>query len=171
MIGRAASWAAALALAGPAAAQVLPEAAPLLLRQGTPVAVVTDAPLTSKRTRQGQRFGLTVSEEVRVEGMLVIPKGARAVGEIARVVPKGMVGKPGKIEVRVMFVEVAGQRIRLDGRARDKGESGAAPVLLATPLVGFSAAFFTGKNAVIPAGTRIDAFVYQDVPLVRASAP
>jgi hypothetical protein len=127
-------------------------------------------PLSSKRARQGQRFGLEVSEDVRVDGMLVIPRGARGVGEVSRVVTKGVMGKPGKIEVRALFVEVGGARIRLDGKAADKGESGAAPVLLTAPLVGLSAAFFTGKSAVLPAGSAIQGFVFQDLPLVRPAS-
>jgi hypothetical protein len=162
--------AAALLAATPlgVSAQPAPPAAELVLRQGTRVPMQTLQPLSSKRARQGQRFDLEVSEEVRVDGLLVIPKGARGVGEVSRVVIKGMMGKPGKIEVRVLYVEVGGRRIRLDGKAEDKGASGAAPVILATPLVGIvNAAFFTGKSAVIPAGSAIDGFVYQDLRLVR----
>ena len=153
--------AAALLAAAPAAAQ------DLVLRHGTRVPMKTLEPLSSKRARQGQRFGLEVSEDIRVDGMLVIPRGARGVGEVSRVVVKGVMGKPGKLDVRVMFVEVGGTRIRLDGKARDRGQSGAAPVALAAPLIGVSAGLFTGTSAVIPAGSPIDGFVYQDVPLVR----
>jgi hypothetical protein len=161
--------AAALLAAAPAGAvaQMAPAA---VLRQGTPVALQTLAPLSSRRARQGQRFDLEVMDEVRVDGMLVIPRGARGVGEVSRVVTKGMMGKAGKIEVRVLFVEVAGRRIRLDGTASDKGASGAAPVVLAAPLIGVSAAFFTGKSAVLPAGSSIQGFVFADLPLVRQAA-
>lgn len=160
---------AAILLAGaPLGAAAQPAPAPVL-RQGTAVPMKTLAPLSSRRARQGQRLELEVSDEVRVDGMLVIPKGARGVGEVSLVVAKGVMGKPGKLEIRVLFVEVGGARIRLDGKARDKGASGAAPVALAAPLIGVSAAFFTGKNAVIPAGSAIDGIVYQDVPLVRAA--
>jgi hypothetical protein len=166
MNGGRALLAAALLIGAPvgASAQVAPAS---VLRQGTPVPMKTVAPLSSKRARQGQRFDLEVTDEVRVDGMLVIPKGAHGIGEVSRVVTKGVMGKPGKLEVRVLFVEVAGTRIRLDGKARDKGASGAAPVVLAAPLIGLNAAFFTGKNAVLPAGSSIEGVVFQDMPLVR----
>ena len=169
MSGRRALLAAALIAAAPfaVAAQVAPGP---VLRQGTPVPMTTLAPLSSRRARQGQRFNLEVMDDVRVDGLLVIPKGARGIGEVSRVVTKGMMGKPGKIEVRVLYVEVGGSRIRLDGKARDKGASGAAPVVLAAPLIGLSAAFFTGKSAVLPAGSAIEGIVFQDVPLVRPAA-
>lgn len=161
---------AAILLAGaPLGAAAEPAPAPVL-RRGTAVPMKTLQPLSSKRARQGQRFDLQVSDDVRVEGMLVIPKGARGVGEVSRVVTKGMMGKRGKLDVRVLFVEVGGTRIRLDGSARESGESGAAPVALAAPLIGVSAGFFTGTSAVIPAGSPIDGYVYQDVPLARPEA-
>ena len=164
MNGRGALLAAALLAGTPLAVAAQPAA---VLRYGTRVPMKTVEPLSSKRVQQGQRFDLEVSDEVRVDGMLVIPKGARGVGEVSRVVTKGMMGKRGQLEVRVLFVEVGGTRIRLDGKARDSGKSGAAPVALAAPLIGVSAGFFTGTSAVIPAGSPIDGYVYQDVQLVR----
>jgi hypothetical protein len=168
MNGGRALLAAALLAAAPVGAAAQPGPGPVLLK-GTPVAMKTLAPLSSKRARQGQRFDLEVSDEVRVDGLLVIPRGARGVGEVSRVVTKGMMGKPGKLEVRALFVEAGGARIRLDGMASDKGASGAAPVVLAAPLIGVSAAFFTGKSAVLPAGSTLEGFVFQDMPLVRPS--
>lgn len=172
MSGCRAALAAMLLAAAPAglAAQPVAAEAGFVLSLGTPVPMQTVQPLSSKRARQGQRFDLEVSEEVRVDGMLVIPKGARGVGEVSRVVEKGIMGKPGKLEVRVMYVEVGGTRIRLDGKATDKGSSGAAGVAIAAPLIGLTgAALVTGKSAVIPAGSAIQGFVYQDVPLARAA--
>jgi hypothetical protein len=159
---------AAALLAGATAGAWAQGAPAPVLRQGTPVPMKTLAPLSSKRARQGQRFDLEVVEDVRVDGMLVIPRGTHGVGEVSRVVTKGVMGKAGKIEVRVLYVEVGGARIRLDGTARDKGSSGAAPVLLAAPLIGLNAAFFSGKSAVLPAGSSIEGVVFQDVPLARA---
>ena len=144
MNGRSARLAAALLASAPFAAAALPapDGQALVLRHGTRVPMRTLEPLSSKRVHQGQRFDLEVSDEIRVNGMLVIPKGARGVGEISRVVAKGVMGKPGKLDVRIMFVEVGGTRIRLDGTARDRGQSGAAPVALAAPLIGVSAGLF-----------------------------
>lgn len=160
---RAAALGATFLLASAAAAQ-----APAVLAAGTPVALRTLQSMSSKDAIQGQRFPLEVTEDVLVQGALVIPKGARAVGEVSRVLEKGMFGKAGKLEVRILFVEVGGARIRLDGVVRDKGESGLGPVVLAAPLIGLSAGMFSGTHAMIPAGTLVTGHVYQDLPLVRA---
>jgi hypothetical protein len=154
--------AASILVAGPSGAQ-----APAMLSAGTPVMLRTVQPLSSRDAIQGQRFPLEVTEDVLVQGALVIPKGARGTGEVSRVVEKGMFGKSGKLEVRVLFVEAGGTRIRLDGEVRDKGKSNLGPVVLAAPLIGLSAAFVSGTHAIIPAGTLVTGRVFQDLPLVR----
>ena len=122
--------------------------------------------LSSKRAHQGQRVDLEVTEDILVDGQIVIRRGARAVGEVARVVEKGVLGKSGKLRIRAMFIDLGGSRIRLDGEARDRGKSGAAPVVGAAVLIGVSGAFISGTSAVLPAGSPIVGRVYQDVPLI-----
>lgn len=153
-----------------AAAPAVAAAPGPVLRAGTPVLMVTTSPISSRRARQGQRFDLAVAEDVLVDGMVVIPRGSRGVGDVARVVEKGMFGKAGKLEVRVLFVEVGGRRIRLDGRATDKGKSGLGPTAAAVVLVGVWGGFVTGKSAVIPAGSTLTGHVYEDLPLKRAGS-
>ncbi|MBV8686845.1 MAG: hypothetical protein JOZ90_10740 [Alphaproteobacteria bacterium] len=173
---RIAAAAAGLLLVAPAAAQPpevppppLPAPSGPVLKAGTRVPMRTREPLSSKTARQGQRFDLEVTEPVLVDGLVVVPLGARGVGEVRRVVEKGMFGKAGKIEVQLLFVEAGGTRIRLGGRAKDKGASGAAAVAIGLPLVGISSAFVSGTSARIPAGTPIDGYVYQDLPLRPAA--
>ena len=136
-----------------------------VLRAGTPVRLRVLERLSSKTAVQGKRFPVEVSEDVLVDGLLVIPKGTRGVGEVARVIEKGMFGKSGKLRIRALFVEVGGSRIRLDGETRDTGTPGTAPVVLAVPLIGVSAGFFTGTSAVIEPGTEFEGLVRDDLPL------
>ena len=179
-----AAIASAVAAAQPAAAQpeTPPAAAPpaalaspteteteteteAVLRAGTPVRLRVLERLSSRHAVQGKRFPVEVSEKVLVDGLTVIPEGARGVGEVARVIEKGMFGKSGKLRIRALFVEVAGHRIMLDGEARDTGEPGTAAVVLAAPLIGVSAGFFSGTSAVIEPGTEFEGFVRHSLPL------
>ena len=162
---RAAALASAIVIASASAAQT-----PAVLAAGTPVTLRTLQPLSSKDAIQGQRFPLEVTADVLVGGALVIPKGAQGVGEVSRVVEKGMFGKSGKLALRVQFVEVGGVRIRLDGEVRDKGKSNLGAVIVAAPLIGLAGGFVSGTHAVVPAGTPITGYVYRDLPLVRAGA-
>lgn len=137
------------------------------LRAGTSVPLKTLTELTTKgkKLRVGDRFNLEVSEPVMVDGVTVIPVGSPATGEITSVRNKGMWGKSGAIEVRMLYATVNGRQIRLSGATDDKGVTGTAGVVGAVVLLPVAGFFLTGTSAVIPAGSSITGFVQEDVPL------
>ncbi len=143
----------------------------LLLRAGTGISMETREPLSSRTARQGQRVALEVKDSVRVDGHVVIPRGTAAVGEVARVVHRGKFGKSGKLELRAMFIELGGRRIRLEGSTGDRGKSATAPVVAGVLLIGATASLITGKSAILPAGSPLSASVWQDVTLEVRLAP
>ena len=143
-----------------------------ILRAGTSVPMRTLAELTTKgkRLKVGHRFNLEVAEPVMVDGQVVIPAGSPGVGEVTHVRNKGMWGKSGGIEARVVYVRAGDRQIRLSGQMDDKGVTGTAGVVgavIAVPLAGF---FVTGTSAVIPAGSPVTAFTEEDVPVQFAAA-
>lgn len=142
------------------------------LRAGTSVPLKTLTELTTKgkKLRVGDRFNLEVSEPVMVGGVTVIPVGSPATGEITSVRNKGMWGKSGAIEVRMLYATVNGRQIRLSGATDDKGVTGTAGVVGAVVLLPIAGFFLTGTSAVIPAGSSITGFVQEDVPLSFAKA-
>ncbi len=97
-----------------------------VLRVGTEVPLRLSEELTTKgkTLRVGNRFHLQVSEPVVVNGVTVIPSGSQAVGEITDVRNKGMWGKSGKLNARVLYVIANGRQIRLTGGFDDKGTAG-----------------------------------------------
>ncbi len=148
-----------------------------MLRIGTEVPLRLSEQLTTKgkQLRVGQRFHLTTSEPVMVNGVNVIPIGSPAVGEITDVRNKGMWGKSGHLAAQVLYVTVNGRQIRLSGTFDDKGVAGGVGAALVSGIVFLPAGFFmTGTSAVVPAGSIIKAFTDEDVPLampVAAQAP
>ncbi|WP_430386699.1 hypothetical protein [Blastomonas fulva] len=142
------------------------------LSAGTSVPLKTLTELTTKgkKLRVGDRFNLEVSEPVMVNGGTVIPVGSPAIGEITSVRNKGMWGKSGAIEVRMLYATVNGRQIRLSGATDDKGVTGTAGVVGAVVLLPIAGFFLTGTSAVIPAGSSITGFVQEDVPLSFAKA-
>lgn len=142
------------------------------LRAGTSVPLKTLTELTTKgkKLRVGDRFNLEVAEPVMVEGVTVIPVGSPAIGEVTSVRNKGMWGKSGAIEVRMLYTTVNGRQIRLSGATDDKGVTGTAGVVGAVVLLPVAGFFLTGTSAVIPAGSSITGFVQEDVPLSFAKA-
>ena len=166
----------------PTAAIVAPEAGTTgRLLAGAEVRLVTRTELSSRTNTVGERFDLEVVEPVTLNGQVVIPVGSVATGEVTRVRKKGMWGRRGILETRIINVRVGDQLIQLGGAAGDRGRSGAggavAAVLLSplivAPFVGF---FITGTSAVLPAGTTTVAYTQEDVTVAftgptEASAP
>jgi len=159
------------------AAPVAPIAAPpttnAILRVGTevPLRLMEELTTKGKRLRVGHRFHLQTSEPVMVNGVVVIPAGSPAVGEITDVRNKGMWGKSGKLVARILYVTVNGRQIRLTGAFDDKGVAGGVAAVTVSALVFLPAGFFmTGTSAMVPAGTIIKAFVDEDVPLAMPAA-
>ncbi len=162
-------------------APVAPIAAPAttnaILRVGTeiPLRLVEELTTKGKKLRVGQRFHLETSEPVNVQGVMVIPVGSPAVGEITDVRNKGMWGKSGHLGARILYVTVNGRQIRLSGAFDDKGVAGGVGAALVSGIVFLPAGFFmTGTSALVPAGSIVKSFVDEDVPLampVAAQAP
>ena len=158
----------------PAPVAVAPVSVNAVLRTGTEVPLRLSEELTTqgKKLRVGQRFRMTVAEPVIVQGVTVIPVGSPAVGEITDVRNKGMWGKSGHLNARILHVTVDGRQIRLSGAFDDKGVTGTAGVVAAIAFVPVAGFFMTGTSAKVPMGAMVKGFVDEDVPLtVKAAAP
>ncbi len=122
-----------------------------------------------KAAKVGQRFMLEVAAPVEVNGVVVVPAGTPAWGEITEVRNKGMWGKSGKLNARLLYIRVNGRQIRLTGSFDDKGVTGTAGVIGAVALVPVVGFFVTGTSAVFPKGGEVGGFIDEDVPLAMAA--
>jgi hypothetical protein len=138
-----------------------------ILRAGTPVALKMSEGLTTKgkNLRVGQRFQMEVADAVTLNGEVIIPAGSPATGGVTEVRNKGMWGKSGAINARVLFVRVNGRQIRLTGQLDDKGITGTAGVVGAIAFVPVAGFLVTGTSAEIPMGAPVNAFVDEDVAI------
>lgn len=142
-----------------------------VLRAGTPVALRLMEEITTKKkaARVGQRFMMEVSEPVIVNGVTVLPSGTPAWGEITTVRNKGMWGKSGKLDARILYLRHNGRQIRLTGTFDDKGVTGTAGVVGAIALIPIAGFFVTGTSAVLPKGGNVGGFIDEDVVLAFAN--
>jgi hypothetical protein len=136
-----------------------------IMRAGTEVPLITREDLTTKhkKLRVGQRFQMEVASNVEANGIVVLPIGTPAIGEVTEVRNKGMWGKSGYINARVISLRLGDRTIRLSGTFDDKGVTGTAAVVGAVafvPVVGF---FTTGTSAQIPTGSPVKAFLDEDI--------
>jgi hypothetical protein len=136
-----------------------------IVRAGTEVPLVTREALTTKhdKVRVGQRFQMEVASNVEVNGIVVIPIGTPATGEITEVRNKGMWGKSGYINARVISLRMGDRLIRLTGNFDDKGVTGTAGVVGAVAFVPIAGFFMTGTSAQIPTGSPVKAFLDEDI--------
>lgn len=144
------------------------QATTLLTGTAIPLRTTTELTTKGKRLRVGDRFNLETTEAVTLNGVTVIPVGSLAVGEVTFIRNKGMFGKSGLIETRLLYVRANNRQIRITGRVEDKGAAngvGAGVATYATLVGGF---LVTGTSAVIPVGTPVTAYLEEDMPVVFA---
>jgi len=152
--------------------QILQPKGEMVLRAGTPVAVRTLVDLTTKgkKLRVGDRINIEVAETVTLAGHPVIPAGTPGMAELTRVRNKGMWGKSGAIEGRLLYIRVGDRQIRMSGAFNDKGVTGTAGVVGAVLLLPVAGFLTTGTSAKIPLGSVINGFLDEDIA-VAAPAP
>jgi len=141
------------------------EASSRVLRGGAQVRVrfLHEVTTEDKVSKVGDRPRMEVAENVTVDGVAVIPQGTPVTGELTAVRNKGMWGKSGKIEGRVLNLSLNGRTIRMSGAFDDKGVTGTAGVVAAVALVPVVGFFVTGTSARIPANSQISAYVDEDI--------
>jgi hypothetical protein len=142
----------------------------VILPAGTPVELNTVDPLDSRSVKQGTRFALLVSEDVRLGTVVVIPRGTAAVGEVEAVSGKGMVGKAGRLVLRPLFIDVGGERVNLVGATDQRGKDSTAGVAVGSLVLSGWGIFITGKSASVPAGSSLPGRVRTDATIAVDTA-
>lgn len=151
----------------PAAPQAVILSAPTenVLRAGTEVLLIMSESINSndKTLRPGKLVRMQVANPISLGGAVVIPAGTPATAEVTEVRRKGMWGKSGRIEARVLNARVGDRLVRLSGTFDDKGVTGTAGVVGAVVLLPIAGFFLTGTSANIPAGSGVKAFLDEDL--------
>lgn len=149
---------------------------PSTLLDGTAVKLRLAENLTSATAKPGQQVLFEVTEEVDVDGVAVVAKGAQALATVTDASPKKSMGRGGKLDVNVDSMRlIDGEKAQLRAMqdAKGGGHVGAMTgAMVATSIVFFPAAplflFIHGKDIVIPQGTEVTAFVQGDMKLEMA---
>jgi len=155
--------------AAPAAVQLasVPAApATATIAAGLSIPLSLNSELSSSRNREGETFALTVSQDVLSDGIVVIPRGTRAVGEITLRSGRGMFGKSGKMELSFRYLDMDGVRVPLDGTHFQAGEgntAGTVGAILAVGVVG--GMVVTGRSANMTEGREFTARTIDALPV------
>lgn len=156
---------------------VSPDAQPsvsgLVLQDGTPVRLRINRTISSADARTGDQVDFEVLEDVRVSGVIVIAKGATAIGTVTAAEAKRRMARGGKLDITVDSVRLIDSEkaaLRAVKEGKGGGHTGAMTAgIVATSLVLWPAApFFLmmhGKDFTIPKDTEITAYVNGDMTL------
>ena len=159
----------------PAAPQAAPATPPPphTLLDGTPVKLRLSETISSADARVGQEIPFEVVEDISVDQVVVLPKGATAIATVTEADHKKSMGRAGKLNISISYARLKDQeKVALRAMKDTKGGGHVGAVtgaVVATSIVFFPAAplflFIHGKDISIPQGTEITAFVEGDMHL------
>jgi hypothetical protein len=143
---------------------------------GTPIKLRLTQTMSSADAKVGQEVPFEVVEDVKVDDVVVLPKGATAIGTVTEANGKKSMGRGGKLNMSVSYARLTDQEkvaLRAVKDSKGGGHVGAMTgAMVATSIVFFPAAplflFIHGKDITIPQGTEITAFVQGDMHLDMA---
>jgi hypothetical protein len=146
-----------------------PATAPLVLREGVDVSLKFDQDISSKTASEGDPVAFVLDDDLKVGGVVVAKAGSKAFGEVTRASKSGMMGKAGDLAIRLNYLKVGDNKIKLRGTKGKEGESGTTGAVVLTVLFGPIGLIKHGKNVEIKQGTSLPAFVGDDITLPPAA--
>jgi len=157
---------------GPASAPTQPHT----LLDGTPVKLRLSQTISSADAKVNQEIPFEVVEDIKVDDVVVLPKGATAIGTVTEADHKKSMGRGGKLNLSITYARLADTEkaaLRATQDNKGGGHVGAMTgAMVATAVVFFPAAplflFIHGKDITIPQGTAFTAFVQGDMHLDMA---
>jgi hypothetical protein len=140
-----------------------------IVPSGTAIHFAVASPISSSSAKVGDTFAIISTDELDIDGMVIVEKGAKGQGTIAMVEGAGSNGHAGKLGLQYDYVTASdGNKIKLSNTQHtDQGEGQAgkastatvATYLLLGPLGLFAHNFVRGKDLTIDEKTKLTAFV------------
>ncbi len=129
------------------------------LRNGTPIHLKLGKTISSATAHVGDVVDLQVAEEVMVNGLLVIPRGAAATALVTEAEPKKRLGHSGKLGFNINSVRLGDdEKAAVRSYQEGSGSNSSAGAIL--PLA-------SGKDVVFTQGTDFTAYVDGDMKLKK----
>ena len=131
--------------------------------EGTVVSLEFLDLLSSSSATKGQKFSLELVEDLLIDGRTVAEAGMIAVGTVAKVQKRRMLGRSGDLDLTVDYMIIKGKRVRLRASKSGKGSNKIAATAVLTYLFGPLGLLKRGKDVDIDQGTLIDAYVDRSI--------
>jgi len=133
---------------------------------GTAVEIEIVNAVSSKTAKTGDHFPIRLAEPIVEGDKVIVAAGAVGEGEVLDATHSRALGKPAKLVVAARYLEINGRQVRvkgmrLGGAGTDKTSEIVAESFI--PYIGIFFDFQHGGEYVIPAGTRAQAKLAEDL--------
>lgn len=146
------------------------------IAQGTLVKVEFLTPLNTGKNKEGDLVEFQVTDNVIIDGVLVIPAGSKATGEVTKISSAKGFGKDGKLEIDFKTVEaldgtpvslILGDKAKEENKnmAYAAGASVTGAIILG-PIGLVGGAFVKGRQVEIPVGSKMYLEVKDSVSVI-----
>ncbi len=133
---------------------------------GTMIQLEVTNTISTLNAHVGQKVNFRVLNDVSINGELVVQSGSKAVGKIVSVDPNGILGKPGSMSIQLSRVNaVDGSIIPISVNSVLKGKDKSATAIVVTLLLCVFGLFIEGGDAVLQAGSIVEAEVINAVEI------
>ena len=135
----------------------------VVLRDGTEITVRLRHAISSATAAVNETVLFEAAEDVVIDGVTVVRKGAEGRGKVITAEPKRSFGRQGKLDFTIDVVEASnGQNVSLRATQSAKGQEKYAKAGVITLLTGPFGYFVKGRDIDIPAGTEYTIFIDGD---------
>jgi hypothetical protein len=146
--------------------------APLLAQSGPGTVKINDATvvrlslvdsLSSATNKVDDPVHFEVTEDVKVGGIVAIPRGSTAVGHLVEAEARKHMGRSGRLNFTLDYVKAPdGTNLRLRATSSRKGDGKTGTVIVGTVLVSPLFLMMRGKDVEIPRGTEVVSYTDGD---------
>jgi hypothetical protein len=140
----------------------------LVLKDGSDVRLKFAESVSSKTANEGDIVNLVLDEDLKVGSVVVAKAGSKAVGTVTHAKKAGMMGKGGKLNMRLEYLKVGDERVKIRGSKGKEGEGKEGTAVALTVLFGPLGLIKHGKNVDVKEGTPLSAFLDQDYTVPTA---
>ncbi len=130
-----------------------------LVPGGTPVELMVTKEVDSRSAKQGDRFKLRVNSPVVADGVVAIPVGATAWGEVTYVNGTGAAGNKGRLAAKLLYIDLPSGPLPISGSQGTEGKANTAGVVIGVFSFGLLGLLMKGGNAHFKAGDILTGYI------------
>jgi hypothetical protein len=139
--------------------------------EGTELSVQFEDSMSSATAAEGDVFSFTTINEIRLADGAVIPAGYRGRGEITNVERRGMLGKPGQLNLRLDYLRIGPTRVPVRANYGRHGADGAGKAVFWTVMLGPLGLLAHGDDTRFTRGQIVAAQVDEDTDIPWPAPP